>query len=81
MKKLDVLNDMQAVDAREEILALRNCQGPHILRYHCNNLRCSSFPIGPVLLRYLSQGYELLSRLLTTNSEAKVLKSKRTFMF
>ena len=32
VKKLDVVNDNQAEDAREEILALMNCQGPHILR-------------------------------------------------
>ena len=34
VKKLDVVNDNQAEDAREEILALMNCQGPHILRYN-----------------------------------------------
>ena len=32
VKKLVVVNDTQAEDAREEILALMNCQGPNILR-------------------------------------------------
>ena len=38
VKKLNVVNDNQAEDARDEILALMNCQGPHVLRY---KIQCS----------------------------------------